>query len=134
MNASLFVIAAQNKYRFPSTRGQLTVEDLFDLPLRKTNGALDLDSVARSVNRELKQQAEESFVETSSNPAKAVLENKLEIIKAVIEIKKAEADLIAKASERNERRAKILRQIEAAEDREMSVKTKEELLAELAAL
>ena len=64
-------------------KGQLTTEQLWDLPLQ-ARSSLDLNTVAVEVNRELKGLAEESFVETRSNPRRGELEIMLEIVKFVI--------------------------------------------------
>lgn len=115
----LFLAAARSKFRFPSSKGQLTVEQLFDLPLTSAAGA-SLNATAVAINSDLKAQAEESFVETTTNPLKTELAIKLEIVKAVIAIKQAENKAAAEKRERAEKKAKILAAIEAAENRELS--------------
>src|SRR5688500_16288374 len=95
----LFITAARSKYRFPSIRGDLAVEQLFDLPLT-AKGGFSLDAVARETNKRLKEQTEESFVDTRSNPLKAELSDKLEIAKAVIAIRQAEAEAARARAER----------------------------------
>lgn len=87
--SELFLRASREKFRFPSVRGELTTEQLWDLPLTATSGFC-LDAVAREVNAELREASEESFVETARNPAKELLEAKLELVKAVIAIKQEE--------------------------------------------
>ena len=69
----VYKFAAQNQLRFESIRGDLTVEQLFQLPLR-SKGGFDLDSVAKAVNAELRGASEESFVEdTSAGPREGLL-------------------------------------------------------------
>lgn len=104
---NLFKYAAISKLRFPSVRGDLTVEQLWDLPLESKTG-FDLDSVAKAVNKDLKSQAEESFVATTSNPAKGQLEAKLEIVKEVIADKIAASEARRLASARSAERQKLL--------------------------
>jgi len=86
---SIFEQASKDKLRFPSIKGPLTVENLWDLPLESKTG-FDLDSVAKSVNQLLKSVTEESFVKSSSNPEKAQHELSLAIVKHVIAVKQAE--------------------------------------------
>lgn len=85
----MFEKATRQKYRFDSLKGQLTVEQLWDLPLQAKNG-FDLDTVAKVVNQELKGVTEDSFIETRSNPRKGELEDKLEVVKHIIATKQAE--------------------------------------------
>ena len=130
---NLFEIAARKKFRFPSTIGQLTVEQLFDLPLSTTTNKPSLDSTARMVNADLKAAGEESFVATSS-PASTELAQKLEIVKFVIASRQADAAAEAERRAKRDRKSKILDALDAAEGRELSSKSAAELRAELAAL
>lgn len=99
MALNIFELAARRKLRFSSTKGELSTEQLFDLPLESRDGG-NLDAVAKAVNAELKSVAEESFVKTTSNPLKATLELKLEVVKFVI------ADKIEAAAKRSAASAK----------------------------
>lgn len=129
-----YKLAAQTRLRFPSIRGELTVEDLFSMPLKSKNG-FDLDSTARAVNNELKTMTEESFVEdVSSNPRKAQLEMSLEIVKDVIKTKQAEnAAQLAKLNRAAERK-KLLDAIGAKKDAALTTASLEELEKKLAEL
>lgn len=65
--------------RFDSFKGaSLTIEDLWQLNLES------LDSIAKTVNKKLKEEAEESFVSPSKNTKSVEFELKLEILKEVI--------------------------------------------------
>lgn len=129
----IYKYAAQNELRFPSNRGDLTAENLFDLPLSSKSG-FDLDSVAKSVNSELKACGEESFVSTASNPKKKPLEVMLEVVKDVIATKQAEnADVIARQHKAEERR-KILDAISTKKDQALTAASIDELEMKLAAL
>lgn len=129
----IYKYAAQNNLRFPSTRGILLVEDLFDLPLTSRNGC-DLDNVAKVVNAELKSVSEESFVATSTNPRKAPLEVMLEIVKDVIATKQAENAAALAKTHRAEERRKLLDAIANKKDALLSTASIEELESKLAAL
>ncbi len=76
------------KVRFNSQKGQVSMEDLYDLPLTSARG-VSLDALAKDVNRELKNSEEESFVTTASK-ASSALQLKLDILKDVIAFKKEE--------------------------------------------
>lgn len=102
---NIYEQAVRRKLRFPSSRGLLTVEQLFDLPLLSKD-SLNLDAIARQVNSELKDVSEGSFVDSRPNPRKAELELQLEILKQVIATIQAEnalkRDTVAKAARKQE--------------------------------
>lgn len=129
----LFVIASRKKFRFTSERGELNVEQLWDLPLTSKNG-FNLNAVAIAVNSELKGLAEESFVETSSNPRRRELEQMLEIVKFIIATKQDETKAASERLARQAMRRKLQEAIEAKEDQALVGSSIEELKAQLAAL
>jgi hypothetical protein len=90
--SDLFIVASRKKFRFASERGDLSVEQLWDLPLTSKNG-FNLNAVAIAVDSELKGLAEESFVETSTNPRRRELEQMLEVVKYVISVKELKRKL-----------------------------------------
>ena len=120
--------------RFPSTQGDLTTEQLWDLPLKGKGSRTDLDVLAIATARDLKELAEFSFVDAKPDPRKEELELRLDILKRVIEVKKAEALAALEAAKRGERKQKILEALEKVEGSELAAKSKEELLAELNSL
>jgi hypothetical protein len=50
---NIFEQATRRAIRFESAKGDLSVEQLWDLPLQSRN-QFDLDTVAKTVNRQLK--------------------------------------------------------------------------------
>lgn len=99
----LLVIAARKKFRFPSAKGPLTFEQLWDFPLQSKTG-VSLDSIAQELDREIQAAGHTSFVDKGSNPAKIELEQKLQIVIGVIKTiqaeNKAARDKAAKAAEK----------------------------------
>lgn len=91
---NLLVVAARKKFRFDSTKGQLQVEDLFDLPLNS------LDTIAVALDEKIQKAGRKSFVAKKS-VSTGDDESKLEIVKFVIETKQTEAE-IRKTKEANE--------------------------------
>lgn len=87
--SDIFERAARAKFRYPSNKGHLNTEQLFDLPLT-SKGEFSLDNVAKAINADLKAATEESFVEVVSKPARGELTAKLDVVKAVIAYKIAE--------------------------------------------
>lgn len=129
----IFEIAAIQKFRFPTIKGEVTTEALWDMPLVSKNG-FDLDDVAKTVNAALKSVTEESFVVTKVSPAKDKLTTMLEVVKHVIAAKlKAEEAARLRASKLTER-SKLLDVLEAKQNAALASLSEEELKAKLAAL
>lgn len=132
---NIFEKAARTKLRFETTMGQLTVEQLWDLPLTtRTLGKSSLDGVARAVHSELKSLEEGSFVVVAPDPRKAAMELRLEILKFVIADKMAVKAEQEKAAANAERKQKLLRALSAKEESTLVGMSKEEIEAEIAKL
>lgn len=125
--------ALRNKYRFESAKGQLTVEQLWDLPLTSRTGP-DLDTIARNINREIKQQAEESFVNPASNPRKAMLEDCFAIVLHIIATKQAENATALDATRRKQERDRLTEILHLRTQAELMTKTPAEIQAMIDAL
>lgn len=130
---NIFERAARNKLRFQSSVGLLSVEDLFDLPLKGRKGA-DLDEVARGIYVELKEIGEISFVDEKPDARKTELELQLEIVKHVIQSKKDAVARAEKAAATAERKRKLLNALASKEDQALEGMTREQIEAEIAAL
>jgi hypothetical protein len=130
---NLFLLAAKRKYRFDSVRGALTVEQLFDLPLTSRSD-FDLDTVARSVNAELKALGEESFVQPANNIGRLELSRKLDIVKLIIAEKQAAAAANEARVVKAEKRRKILEALDVKENEALTSASREDLLKKLAEL
>lgn len=131
---NIFEQASRQALRFPSVRGLLTTEQLWELPLQSKTG-FDLDSVAKAVNRELKATAEESFVTTTS-PANTRTALMLDVVKHVIATRLAENEANRTAAARREEREKLLAILAQKNDEELKGMSRadiEKRLSELAA-
>jgi dTDP-4-dehydrorhamnose reductase len=124
--SNIFKQAAQLKMRFPSVRGFLIAEQLFDLPLTSKNG-FDLDTVAKDVNKLLKEQAEESFVSTTENPQATTYQLMLDIVKEIIADKLAEAAAARARSANAAERQRLLALLDEKNNDELKDLSKEEL-------
>lgn len=124
--SNIFKQAAQLKMRFPSVRGFLIAEQLFDLPLTSKNG-FDLDTVAKDVNKLLKEQAEESFVSTTENPQATTYQLMLDIVKEIIADKLAEAAAARTRSANAAERQSLLALLDEKNKDELKGLSKEEL-------
>lgn len=113
----LFEQASRLKLRYGTARGNIAVEDLWDLPLTSTTG-FDLDTLAKALNRAIKQSEEESFVVTK-NAIDALLELRFDLVKHVIEIKLDEAKQQKNAVTTRLQKEKILNIIANKEDEKL---------------
>lgn len=123
----IYKFAAQYGLRFPSRRGELTAEQLFDLPLQSQTG-FDLDTIAQNIDSQLTGASKKSFVEdTSSNPKATELTVALDIVKDVIRTKQEANKAIALRRQRAEERKKLLDIIAAKKDQALTSASLEEL-------
>lgn len=130
---NLFLQATREKFRFESTKGDLSVEQLWDLPLTSRTG-FDLDTVAKAVNANLKSSNEESFVNASNNPAVSRLQAQLEVVKAIIEVKLAQAEATKKRAEKIAERQRLMEVLHSKKDQELQGLSVEEIERRLAQL
>ena len=126
--------AILNKYRFPSSKGELTAEQLCDLPLQSKSG-MDLDSVAKAVAAELSAATQGSFVTNAvQSPLKAALEAKLELVKEIIAIRQSENSAKLVALQRAQERDKLQGLLAKKQDQALESLSAEEIAARLKAL
>jgi hypothetical protein len=130
---NIFEYATRSKLRFASIRGELTVEQLWDVPLRARDD-FNLNAIAKGVSKLNKEVSEENFVETVRTAVHTRCAMALEIVKHVIETKlgeeKAAKDRAAKKQEK-EQLLTILAEKQAGKLSELSV---EDLQKRIAAL
>lgn len=115
----LFEVATRVKMRFPF-RGVVSVEDLWDLPVK------NLDSVFKVLNSQLKQVKEESLLNTKTKEDKE-LDMKIEIVKHIVNVKLEEQEKITKAAEQREKKQKIMEILSDKQDQDLQNKSTEEL-------
>lgn len=97
---NIFEKATRIKLRFPSEKGELTLEQLWDVPLRsKASEAFSLDTIAKGANAALEKVSENSFVDSTRNPAQEKCSLVLDVIKHVIKVKLGEEQRAAKRAD-----------------------------------
>jgi hypothetical protein len=131
-SVNIFERAARLGLRFATTRGLLTTEDLWGMPLASSDG-FDLDTVARGLHRRLKDTEDVSFVAKASNVS-ATDELAFEIVKHVIEVKLAEQDAVKTRAANREKKRKLLALIAEKQDESLKASSVEELQAMVEAL
>lgn len=130
--SNIFEQASRKALRFESTKGLQTVEDLWNLPLDSARGS-SLNSIAKAVNKVIKESEEETFVGTKSN---ALTEEnlKLDILKHIIKVRQEENEKAVTASKIKKERERILEMIAVKKDQALAESSVEELEAKLKAL
>ncbi|RGH54948.1 hypothetical protein DW846_01795 [Ruminococcus sp. AM36-2AA] len=122
---NIFEAATKGKYRFPF-KGMISVEDLWDLKLQ------DLDSVFKSLNKQKKQNDEESLLQVKTAEDQE-LDNKIQIVKYIVKFKQEEIEERLQAKDKKEYNQKLLELIERKQNEELAGKSIEELQAMLKA-
>ena len=105
---NIFEFASRNKVRFPF-KGMISVEDLWDLSL--TN----LDSIYKTLNKQVKQLEEESLLATKSN-VDTELEVQIANVKQKASVKLAERETAEKAFAKKAQKQKIMSIIATKQD------------------
>ena len=123
---NIFEYAVRNKVRFPF-KGMISVEDLFDLSL--TN----LDSIYKTLNKQVKQSEEESLLMTKAN-ANTELEVQIAIVKHIVAVKLEEQESREKAAARKAQKQKIMSIMAAKQDENLRNSSIDELQKMLDAL
>lgn len=119
--------AVRNKLRFDSPKGQLTVEDLFDLTSTPANMNM-LDAIAVGLDSQLKAKADKVVSFIKPTPTKTdFTQLKLDIVLYVLNEKMAERDARIAAADKAEKKQRLLAALEAAEQGELSQKSPAEI-------
>jgi hypothetical protein len=124
---NLFIAASRNKVRFDTVQGQLSIEDLWDLPLQTTrSGRACLDTIAIELDQRLKNAGTTSFV-NDAPVGNDELKMKFDIVLHVIEVRKAENKAVEVLRANAERKQKILSLIANKEDEALASQSVDEL-------
>jgi hypothetical protein len=109
----MFQKATRLKLRFDTPKGLASVEDLWELPL--TGDGANLDDIARALHRKLESSDQISFV-VKDQKADTTDELKFEIVKHVIAVRLAEAEVANSARINKEKKQKLLALLAQKED------------------
>lgn len=126
----IFERAARRKLRFRIANVEIPVERLFELPLQDKTKP-NLDSLAQEVQRELDSAGNVSFVDNKPNPYKAELSLKLDILKHIIDSKKADALAAENRAKKIEQKKQIINILADKESEAYKNMSREDLLKKL---
>jgi hypothetical protein len=129
----MFEKAARLKLRFNTPIGELSTEDLWELPLTGRPGKANLDDLARALHQQIEQAPTVSFV-TKTQPVSAIPQLKFDIVLHIINTKLSEQETAQKAKDTRERKQKIMALIEQKQDEKLAGASIEELQALVDAL
>ena len=116
--------ATRIKLRFETSRGYLTIEDLWDLSLQ------NLNTLAKGLKRKLNQSAEEDFLDDVSEED-TITKLQFDIVLDVLNTKKAELKANKEAAENKLHNQKILGIIAAKQDEALTNMSIEDLQKQL---
>lgn len=131
----IFERASRCVLRFQTTKGIITAEDLWQLPLTSVRGAMNLDDIARFYHRALKSDDNVSFVDRpATTPADDTNQLRFDIVKHVINTRQEENKTARAVMENQEKKKRLLEIIATKQDKELEGKSLDELKALVAAL
>ena len=131
--SNVFEIAAKNKYRFKTQSGNLTVEDLFDLPIKSDTNKLNLYSIAKSLAKGLGETDNEllSSIFNESVKVNTDTKNMFDIVQRVVEIKREENEKRATKAKNKADKERLLEILAKKQDQSLESLTEEQILAKL---
>ena len=115
-----FKQASKQKLRFQTTKGLLSVEQLWDLSLS------DLDSLAVSLQEAYENSKGKSFL-TKRTTKDATIKLQFDVVLDILQTKVEESELLREAKENKEHNEKILNLISEKKDEELKGKSLKEL-------
>lgn len=115
----MFEFATRSKMRFPF-KGQISVEDLWDLRVE------DLDTVFKSLKKQVKQTKEESLLVTKITED-TILDTQIAIVKYIFDAKVQETNARLLEKKRKEQKQKIMSILATKQEQELQNKSVEEL-------
>lgn len=127
MEKNIFEIAVREKYTY-NFRGLIKTEDLYDLKLT------DLDAIYKGLKSDLAQLGEDSLIDSVDTEAKETINNKIEIVKGVVDYKREVKKNLEEAKAKAETKRRLKDLIAQKKNEELEGKSLDELEAMLATL
>lgn len=119
-----FQAATKNAYRYTTTVGKVTTEDLWNLNLEQ------LDALAVRYDEAVSASPTKSFIKTV-NPNDLVIKNKFKVVKSIIDYKLKVIETAQKAAATKAMKNKVMEAIAQKQDGALQEKSLEELQAML---
>lgn len=125
---NIFEVASRRKLQVASSKGLLSVEDLWDLKLEV------LDAMAQKINQLIAARESQSFLSKKVIPADVEANLALEILKHIIQVKETEADAAKIRAVKAQQKATLKQLLDQKKGEALSAKSIEELQVMLAEL
>lgn len=116
---TMFEVATRVKVRFLSVKGELSIEQLWDVPLR-ANDNYNLNEIAKSISRNLHGMQEENFVDGAPSAKLAKEQMKLDIVKHVIATKQEDERKAKDLADKRAERARLVEILANKQDEKLS--------------
>lgn len=131
-----FERASREGFRYSSSVGDLTTEQLWELSLVSTKAHKpSLNDIAKNIYQQLKAEDEVSFVDTKpKTKVIKLLEAKLEIVKHIIKVIQDEAAAKEAQKAKDDKKQKLMILLSQKEDENMSKSSIDEIKAMIADL
>jgi len=127
MESNIFAEATRLKVRFNTSKGNMVIEDLWDLPLQ--SGNVSLDSIAVGLHKEL-EEVSLSFVE-AAKAEDTITKLKFSIVKHIIDSRLKEIAESKRANELNARKEVLLNALDNKEKEAVLSMSRKEIKKEL---
>lgn len=122
-----FETATRRKLRFQTTKGNLSIEDLWDVPLTV------LDEAYKGLSRQIREAEDDSLLsKKDSGVEEASL--KRDLVKHVVQVRQAEAEAKTARAARRQQAARVRELIAQKQDEALAGKSTDELNTLLAEL
>lgn len=110
----MFELGTRKKLRFTTTKGQISIEDLWDLPITTKAVATSLDSLAVALDKQLSETGRTSFI----NPQKkdVVTQLKFDIVRQILVTKVAEKEHAADLKANKQKKERLLEILASKQD------------------
>lgn len=133
---SLFEQASILKVRFDSPKGQLLVEELWDIPLTSKTGKANLNTISMDLFAQIKaaETKTEGSIMADAPKVDETLQLKYDLVQYIGKVRIAAAKTKAEADERAEKKRKLQELIERKKDEKLEGASLEELEALAASL
>lgn len=110
-----FEKATRLKLRFETTKGNASVEELWDLPLTSSSNRPNLNSIAVGLYKKLESAENISFVD-DTKASDEIIQLKFDIVRYIIEVKKNERKIASEIKANADKKQKLLAIIESKKD------------------
>lgn len=124
---NVFELASREKFRFASSKGILTVEDLWTVPLTV------LDDAYKNLSKFIRESDDDSLLSTKTSEIDAAT-TKRDLVKYILKTRQKEAENVRLKAANRLQAEKIKERLAQRRDKALDEKSDEELLALLESL